>query len=412
MSTNPFTKDIYALQRERDKSSKELQDWTSKFAWFQGFNLDQENFNLRQAERLESESQAKLYQSQQAVVSLASSIKQLELQASMGIDPLHWFSSGRAVAQRQLVKAQLELVEQPSRIAGTKIEISKAAEQARKIQGEVAIARAFDPLLAQSAIAALQANLERIEPQLSSLLVRSNDLNHVLWEPLDTLDKLEEEQKSLTKRISRAEALDTKLTNESNGSERAKIHDICDRELGDPKPRIVLQQSRAELRGVDAKIGKVQARVDRLIQFATWDIRHIVIDGNNLCYESKHFLKLAALEALVPILAMKYKVTLIFDANIRRKLQLSSKEIEARFPQAERVHIVASKHAADETVLAAASDDPHAFVLSNDRFIDYPEKMVVKEGRVLQHEIVGPVAYIHELQIEARFDVTPETEAV
>ncbi|MBP0500701.1 hypothetical protein J8J32_21750, partial [Mycobacterium tuberculosis] len=84
--------------------------------------------------------------------------------------------------------------------------------------------------------------------------------------------------------------------------------------------------------------------------------------------------------------------------SIRRKLELSSKDIEARFPQAERVHIVASKRTADETVLAAASDDPHTFVLSNDRFVDYPEKMAVKEDRVLRHEIVNQAAYIHELR--------------
>ena len=81
------------------------------------------------------------------------------------------------------------------------------------------------------------------------------------------------------------------------------------------------------------------------------DIQRIVIDANNLCYEGRTFLKLAALEALVPILARKYKVTLIFDAGIRRKLGLSSEDLETRFSTAERVHIVASRRKADETVL-------------------------------------------------------------
>ena len=59
---------------------------------------------------------------------------------------------------------------------------------------------------------------------------------------------------------------------------------------------------------------------------------------------------------------------------------------------------------ADETVLSAAEDDNHSFVLSNDRFADYPEKLAVKEGRILRHEIVSPVIYIHELQIDAKFE--------
>lgn len=412
MRTHPFTKDIEALQREQNKSSSELLDWNTKFAWFQGFNLDQESFNLRHAERNKSETQAKLHQAQQAVIGLASSLKPLELMAGMGIDPRHWFSSERAIAKRQLVAAQQELAAQQSRFEGLKIEISKAAELGPKIQGEIAMARKFDTLLALSAIAALQAILDRIEPQLVSLSQRSDDLDEVLREPLQSLRKQEVERARLKRQISSAETFDTELTNASSGFEKAKIHERCDRELGDSKPGSVLRQSRGALRGVDDKIGKLQARVDSLIRFATWDIRHIVIDGNNLCYEGKHFLKLAALEALVLILARKYNVTLIFDASIRRKLELSSKDIEARFPQAERVHIVASKRTADETVLAAAGDDPHTFVLSNDRFIDYPEKMVVKEGRMLRHEIIGQVAYIHELRIAARFDITQDTEAV
>ena len=412
MSTNPFTKDIEALQRERNKSSSELLDWKTKFAWFQGFNLDRENFNLRHAERMESEAQAKLHQAQQAVVGLMSSVKQLELKAGIGFDPRYWFSSERAIAKRQLMEAQQGLAAQKSRVASADIEFSKAAALGRKIQDEIAMARAFDPLLAQSAITALKTNLDRIEPQLARLCQRSNDLDEIMREPLENMRKQEAERNVIVSRISRAEEFDSLLSNASSSYERAKIHEQCDRELGDSKPGNVLRQSRGALRGVDDKIKKLQTRVDSLIRFATWDIRHIVIDGNNLCYEGKRFLRLAALDALVPILARKYKVTLIFDASIRRKLELSSKDIEARFPQAERVHIVASKRTADETVLAAASDDPHTFVLSNDRFVDYPERMAVKEDRVLRHEIVNQAAYIHELRIAASFDITQDTEAV
>lgn len=412
MSTNPFIKDIESLQRERNKSSSELLDWKTKFAWFQGFNLDRENFNLRHAERMESEAQAKLHQAQQALVGPAALVKELELKAGMGFDPRYWFSSERAVAKRKLMEAQQGLAAQKSRVTSAGSEFSKAAELGRKSKSEIAMARAFDPLLAQSAIAALKANLDRIEPQLASLRQRSNDLDEIMREPLENMRKQEAERNVIVSRISRAEAFDSSLSNASSSYERAKIHEQCDRKLGDSKPGNVLRQSRGALRGVDDKIKKLQTRVDSLIRFATWDIRHIVIDGNNLCYEGKRFLRLAALEALVLILARKYKVTLIFDASIRRKLELSSKDIEARFPQAERVHIVASKRTADETVLAAASDDPYTFVLSNDRFVDYPEKMAVKEDRVLRHEIVSQTAYIHELRIAASFNITQGTEAV
>lgn len=411
MSTNPFIKDIEALQRERTKSSGELLDWKTKFTLFQGFNFDQENFNLRYAERMESQAQAKLHQAQQALIGPAAFVKELELKVGMGFDPRYWFSSERAVAKRQLIEKRQELAAQTSKVENAKIEFLKAAQLSRSIQDKIAMARAFDPLLAQSAITALKANLDRIEPQLARLLQRSNHLNEIVREPLENMRKHETERKMIMSRISHAEAFDSSLSNASNSRERAKIHEQCDRELGDSKPGNVLRQSRGALRGVDDKLKKLQTRIDSLIRFSIWDIRHIVIDSNNLCYEGKRFIGLTALKSLVPLLARKYKLTLIFDASIRRKLELSSTDIEALFPQADRVHIVASKRTADETVLAAASDDPHTFVLSNDRFVDYPEKMAVKEDRVLRHEIVNRTAYIHELQISACFDSTPETEA-
>lgn len=412
MSINPFTRNLEELQREHNRSSIELLDWLTKLAWFQGFDLDRENINFKNAERTVSDAQAKLRQAQQPMVELTASVKELELKAAMGFNPRHWFSSERAIAKRELMEAEQRLAAQKSKVKSSELEVSQAAELCKEIQSEIAMARAFDPLLAQSAIVGLKANVARLDPQLASLRQRSTDLDEIMREPLESLRKEKAERDMLMKRISRAEVFNSSLNNSINATEKAKIHEQCERVLGDRSPRNTLKHDRGVLRGVDDRIRKLQDRVDSLIRFATWDIRHIIIDGNNLCYEGKRFLKLAALEALVPILARKYKVTLIFDASIRRKLEMNSKDIEARFPQAERVHIVASKSSADETVLAAAGDDAHTFVLSNDRFVDYPEKMAVKEGRVLRHEIVNQAVYIHELRVAARFDFDQDAEVI
>ena len=412
MTTNPFAEKLEKLESEYEEACGLLRHTKMKLAWFQGFNLDQESLKLQRTERREAEIQARLQQAQQRLTGLESSVTELKGVASMGFDPRYWFSAERAIAKRQLVGALQELVALQSKVVAMKTEISDAKRLGSETQGELEMARTFDPLLAQSIIVAQQAILGRIEPQLVRLRARRDALDDVLMEPLNSLRKQEAKRDLLMRQISRAEVFDCELSNAHNGYERALIHKRCGNELGDSKPGNVLRQSRGALRSVDDKIGKLQARVDSLIRLATLDIRHIVIDANNLCYEDGRFLRLAALEALVPILSRRYKVTLIFDANIRRMLKLSSKDIEARFSDAERVHIVASKRKADETVLAVAGADPHTFVLSNDRFDDYPEKLAVKEERVLRHEIVGWAAYIHDLQIEAKFEIEPEAQAV
>lgn len=412
MIANPLHEEIHVLEQERDKVSRELLSWRTRLVWFQGFNIDQESEKAHRIERAGADAQARLLLAQQRLTSLESSVNELRAVASLGFDPRYWFSSERAIAKRQLDLAMQGLIEQRSIVASMKTEVSEATELSLKLQSEIAMARTFDPLLAQSSILGKQTVLDRMQTKLANLRQRSDQLDELLREPLKSLRMHQAEQDLLMRKISRAEAFDAELTNAPNSYERAQIHTRCGSELGDSKPGNVLRQSRAALRRVDDALEKLQIRVDGLIRVATLDIQRIVIDANNLCYEGRTFLKLAALEALVPILARKYKVTLIFDASIRRKLGLSSEDLEARIPTAERVHIVASRGKADETVLAAAGDDPHTFVLSNDRYVDYPEKLAVKEGRVLRHEIVGQFAYIHDLQVEAKFEIEPDVDAV
>lgn len=67
----------------------------------------------------------------------------------------------------------------------------------------------------------------------------------------------------------------------------------------------------------------------------------------------------------------------------------------------------------DETVLAIADANPRAFVLSNDRFGDHPDKMTVKQQRVLRHEIVGQTVHVHDLHRTVTFlEARPIPEAL
>jgi len=50
-------------------------------------------------------------------------------------------------------------------------------------------------------------------------------------------------------------------------------------------------------------------------------------------------------------------------------------------------------------LLAAAAFDAGAFIVSNDRFADYPEQAAVKERRVLSHLIHAQSVQIQQLQV-------------
>ncbi|MEJ2800292.1 hypothetical protein WAE61_00305 [Comamonadaceae bacterium PP-2] len=403
MAINPFAKQIETLDCERRSAEIDIEHWQTQLAWFKAFDFDGSDIELKRLRRLKTTTQAKLQQARQEQATAAASVKQLAPAADLGFDPRYWFSSERAVAKRRLEGAKQELVAFQANAKKIEIDVSKAMEAGSRLETEMDNARKFDPLLAQSAIPALQARLKHIAEQSSELRQRRDDLDVVLREPLEALRKEEHRHTTLAATIRRAESFEDELNSAANGFERRQVHERCERELGDGRPSHVLRRSQGEIRGIDDHLRKLRARIDRLVRVAQQDIRHIVIDGNNLCYEGRQFVGLAPLEALVPALAQTYDVTLIFDASIRRRLGLGDAEAASRFPQSVTVHVVASRSQADETVLAVADSNPRAFVLSNDRFVDYPDKMAVKQQRVLRHEIVGQTVHVHDLHLAVMF---------
>ncbi|MDF8362979.1 hypothetical protein [Achromobacter anxifer] len=411
MNTNPFTEEIETLERNHDAARNELDRWKAKLTWFEGVNLDQATGELMRTQRTQAETQTRLVAMRLGLVDLATTVQRLEEEAGMGIDPRHWFSSERAIAKRQLAAMQQKLADGKASISSMEAAISNAAVAGRDIQSRIEKARVFDPLLAQSAIVALQTTIERLAPQLAALRHRSDKLDETLLEPQQRLYDEERERTQLLDRIELAEKFEDELSKAAS-YEKRQIHSRCGSRLGDERPGVIMRESRKALRRVEADITKLRARIAELVKIASRDVRNIVIDGNNLCYEGgSGFIGLAALEAIVPVLAEAYKVTLIFDSGIRGKLKLSNKDIEAAFPDAAQVHVVASKRKADELVLDVAGDDRYTFVLSNDRFADFPEKSAVKEARVLQHEIFCQMARIYDLRIEVPFDLQAEQEA-
>lgn len=403
MITNPFTQEYNDLLIEQKDANIELQRQKVALAWFRAFDFDRANTELRSAERAQADAQGGLPIQLQAEAQQKERVNQLEQKASLGFDPRYWFSAERVIAKRELAQAKEKLEQQQGAIAELRTQVSTSVERHNKAREEIEKARRFEPLNAEGAIAVLLETLNQLGPRLNSLRQRRDDLDKVIREPLAQLQKYESQRNSLQATILKAERFDTALSNASGSPERARIHREAERALGTSRPGQVLRESRGALRSVDDSIGKLRARIDSLIRFATQDIRRIVIDGNNLCYGGSQFLGFRVLEAVVPLLAEKYEVTLIFDASIRRRMEMRSQDVEAHFPQAKLVHVVANKRKADETILAVADEDEHTFVVSNDKFADFPEKMAVKERRVLRHEIVDKVAYIHDLHITAKF---------
>ena len=114
------------------------------------------------------------------------------------------------------------------------------------------------------------------------------------------------------------------------------------------------------------------------------------------------------MHALTYALADNHKVIVVFDSGIRGLLRMNDKQIAYGFPREVKVHVVASKQNADQTVLEMASPSD-AYVISNDRFRDFTDKAAVIGQRLIRHEILAGKILIHELNLAIAFDRVRKT---
>ena len=115
------------------------------------------------------------------------------------------------------------------------------------------------------------------------------------------------------------------------------------------------------------------------------------------------FVGINPLKEVTAELQKRFNVILVFDSAIRKMLMSHNAEIVAQFGSNMKVHIVANKQFADETILDLASNNITSYVISNDRFGDFNEKEVVKNNRMIRHEVVNNRVLIHDLDINVGY---------
>jgi hypothetical protein len=402
MDHNQFSKKLKELQDEHDFIDSQIKDQSSQLSWFEKFDSENAHKSLMSARRGIDAMRSQINEVAKKAADLRIEIQRLGDTASLGFDPRHWFSSERKAAVQQLASAKKDLENREEKIKNLEQRLRTGEHSAVQLDSDLCRYRTFNELLVQATRRSLQIQLEQLKPQLSRMRQRKEDLDLKLGEPQRALANFRKRRDVLLYELNRAGQFERDLASARSPRERAQIHAACERDIGESSPNKVLQSRRGELRSVEDSINKLQERINRITMIAQHDVRALVIDGNNLCYRQKEFIGLSALEALIPMLAAKYAVNLIFDSGIRGRLRANDSQIQERFPLASLVHVVASREKADETILDIAGNDKHTFVISNDRFKDFPEKEAVRQDHIFRHEIVDNMILIHDLNISVK----------
>lgn len=217
------------------------------------------------------------------------------------------------------------------------------------------------------------------------------------------LDRMKSELATLNADIARANRFEQELSSASNSYERAMIHKECEGKFGTGSPKQVINDCRKRIRNLDNNIPKLERRVRDELEKLDRTIEHLLIDGNNACYEGQQFIGLQAISALLREIGSRYKATVVFDSSIRAMLKTDTQGIERALGTSVNTHVAPTKTAADEYLLKLADQDNNAYVLSNDRFAEYHDYNAVKSGRVFRFLIADGKLMANDIDISVSF---------
>ena len=268
----------------------------------------------------------------------------------------------------------------------------------------------FDLESQQTDLETTQSQLVSKREEQAEIAERKERVDKALEPQLQKMRGLASRKQKAESESRRARDLDNKLSSASNSYERSMLHQQCENLFGEGSPRKLIRRLEKEIPRIERDLKKAETRAREIGKRAARKIEKIVIDGNNLCYENgDQFIGLAVLEALVPNLKLQYSIVIVFDSAIRRMLRTDDGGVKKRLGEDAVVHVVATRQMADETVLELASNDDGTFVLSNDRFSEYDEKSVVRDERILRHEIVDGRIFVHDLGVRLIYNTGVET---
>lgn len=400
---NPFTERHSAAQRQLRLTESEQRDCLQQLAWHSQFDVDAEAEALAASNREARRIGTAIDDLKGRRKDLAAQEEKLSQIAKLGLDPRWWFSAERIQHAKRRDEARERLAKLDEDIAKHEADAAKVLQACSQRQAQLDKYRGLNPLELKAKLRALELRLEQLSSELAKILADKQRVDALLSAPLFEQHQLNDRLARLEGEVTLAESFEQRLSG-ANPQERAMVHAECSKAFdGEGGPGRVKQKKQRDMQAIRRNLEKVEARLRHIGQLASRPISTLVLDGNNLCYEGRAFIGLAPLHALTDALAGSYHVIVVFDSSIRKLLRMNDQQVAYDFPREVRVHVVASKQAADQTVLESASP-LDAYVISNDRFRDFTDKAAVSGQRLIRHEIVAGKVLIHDLSLAVAFE--------
>ena len=400
---NPYIKPFRGFKLKIEELTIVNKGITADLEWLKLNNFEDLSYNITVLSKKKDIKQKKVKELREKNSRKIEDLKILDQKIKSRFSPRYYFSG----SQKTLRLKRKTLTTSVNNLSSTLALIIKSKTKLNaKINKSQSDIKRHTLLNVESLIEESEKNirfLKRLYQESNSILIKKNELGSKLKPITDELSRIDLELKKTNSIIVIAQNYNTKLDNAFNARERAIIHQECERYLGDGQPNIIIRRNSGLIKMHQRDLEKLLVRAKKISDKAIRKIDTIVIDGNNMAYENSKFIGIKAILSSTQILEKDYKVIVIFDSEIRSMLKKSSRSISEEFGDSIKIHIVASKQKADETILDLVSGKLNSYVVSNDRFSDYFDKEAIQSKRILRHEIIDNSIFIHDLDLKTTF---------
>lgn len=321
---------------------------------------------------------------------------------SKAVSPLkifNYFSTEQTTIRAQIDKLDQHCKKLKSNVAAIEKQITDLDHTISINMNEINDYRSFDINAARNDFSEKSTEIDALSRDISTLDSEIASIEEKCGAQIAEYKRCIQTLSALEARIARAEAMDRNISSAANGYERAMIHQECGRLYGIDKPRRVISEANSEIRKIRNDLSKIERRLKTTFANASRNIGHVVIDGNNAAYHHSEFIRLVAVTNMVDALSTKFKVTVVFDASIRRLMQADDTKIKSIIGRVADTYITPSKTAADEYILKITENDPSSYIISNDRFAEYRDYDAVRDNRIIKFMLTSEKVIITDLDI-------------
>lgn len=399
---NTLTSEVRSRKEGLDKLRKLVADLRLHLAWYDAFDPVAAASLATDAEATAANREIQLAELEEAFKNSRDVAESLRSAARFGWNPHNWFSGTRLAAKIELAQCRADLEKSEANKRRYVDERDGALAQLADVRESLERYSKFDREAAAGNLAGLAIDIERSGAELDKWEAREKALDKELEAPMRELSGLRSRLQSLRSDIGTAERFKRQLGEAKNSFEKKQIHEECKRKLDNGSPGKVINEAQKAIERGERDITKLERRLQELGRRGALNVQALVIDGSNLCYQGGRLIGISALRALCACLASNLEVTVVFDASTRERLGVPSDEIlRSQFPGV-KVYVDASHSGADETILDTAQN-PATYVVSNDRFAEFPEKPAVRDGRLIRHMIIDGRILVPDLKIDVNF---------